>query len=103
METTTRFKSNYKAEEVTFFRKANKATYPWLSIPNSEPKLNSSQKHLQLIFDNKLTKWHKNGKIHQANKDVGLSCKIATILPHTSLLTIYNSFIKPLLDYEHVI
>ena len=36
-------------------------------------------------------------------KSVGLLQKLQTILPRASLLTIYKSFIRPLLDYADVI
>ena len=36
-------------------------------------------------------------------KSVGLLQKLETILPRASLLTIYKSFIRPLLDYADVI
>ena len=60
--------------------------------------------HLELTLDSKLSfNEHINDKIHQANKGVGLLRKLQTILPRNSLLTIYKSFIRPLLDYADVI
>ena len=44
-----------------------------------------------------------NDKIYQANKGVGLLRKLQIILPRESLLTIYKSLIRPLLDYADVI
>ena len=71
---------------------------------NPEIKLSSNQKHLGLTLDNKLSfNEHINDKIHQANKAVGLLRKLQTFLPCNILLTIYKSFIRPLLDYADVI
>ena len=64
----------------------------------------SNQKHLGLTLDSKLSFSEQlNNKIHQANKSAGLFRKLQTILPRNSLLTIYKSFIRPLLDYADVI
>ena len=87
-----------QAQKIIFSRKKNATTHPPLFFNNSEIKLNSNQKHLGLTLDSKLSfSKHINDKIHQANKDVGL------LLPHNSLLTIYKSFIRPLLDYADMI
>ena len=92
------------AQEIIFSRKKNAATYPLIFFNNSEIKLSSNQKHLRLTLDSKLSfNEHINDKIHQANKGVGLLRKLQTILPRNSLLTIYKSFIRPLLDYADVI
>ena len=46
---------------------------------------------------------HINEKINKANKGIGVICKLNKILPHSALLTIYCSFIRPHLDYGDVI
>ena len=93
-----------QAQEIIFSRKKNATTHPPLFFNNSEIKLSSNQKHLGLALDRKLSfNEHINDKIHQANKGVGLLQKLETILPRNSLLTIYKSFIRPLLDYADVI
>ena len=57
---------------------------------------------MTLTLDSKLSfNEHINDKI--GNKDVGLLRKLQAILPRNSLLTIYKSFIRPLLDYADVI
>ena len=57
-----------------------------------------------LILDSTLSlNEHVNDKSHLANKDVGLLRKLQTILPRTSLLGIYKSFIRPLLDFAGAI
>ena len=95
-----------QAHEIIFSRKKNATTHPPLFFNNSEIKLSSNQKHLGLTLDSKLSfNEHINDKIYQVNKNkgVGLLRKLQTILPRNSLLTIYKSFIRPLLDYADVI
>ena len=93
-----------QAQETIFSRKKNATTHPPLFFNNSEIKLSSNQKHLGLTIDGKLSfSEHINDKINQANKGVGLLRKLQTILPSNSLLTIFKSFISPLLDYADVI
>ena len=93
-----------QAQEIIFSRKKNATTHPPLFFNNSEIKLSSNQKHLGLTLDSKLSfNEHINDKIHQANKGVGLLRKLQIILPRDSLLTIYKSLIRPLLDYADVI
>ena len=93
-----------QAQEIIFSRKKNATTNPPLFFNNSEIKLSSNQKHLGLTLDSKLSfNEHINDKIHQANKAVSLLRKLETILPRNSILTIYKSFIRPLLDYADVI
>ena len=93
-----------QAQEIIFSRKKNAATHSPLFFINSEIKLRLNQKHLDLTLDSKLSFNEQiNDKIHQANKGVGLLRKLQTILPRNSLLTIYKSFKRPLLDYADVI
>ena len=88
-----------QAQEIIFSRKKNATTHPPLFFNNSEIKFSSNQKYLGLTLDSKLSfNKHINDKIHQANKGLGLLRKLQTILPRNSLLTIYKSFIRPLLD-----
>ena len=94
-----------QVQEIIFSRKKNATAHPpFFFSNNSEIKLSLNQKHLGLTLDSKLSfNEHINDKIHQANKGVGLLRKLQTILPRNSLLTIYKSFIKPLLYYADVI
>ena len=93
-----------QAQEIIFSRKRNATTHPPLFSNNSEILLGSNQKHLGLTLDSKLSfNEHINDKIHQVNKGVGLLRKLQTILSCNSLLTIYKSFIRPLLDYADAI
>ena len=91
-----------QAKEIIFSRKENATAHPPLFFINSE--LISNQKHLGLALDSKSTfNEHINDKIHQANKGVSLLRKFQKILRRNSLLVIYKSFIRPLLDYADVI
>ena len=93
-----------QAQGIIFSRKKNASLHPPLFFNNSEIKLSSNQKHLGLTLESKLSfNEDINDKIHQANKGVGLLRKLQTFLPRNSLLAIYKSFIRPLLDYADVI
>ena len=93
-----------QAQEIIFSRKKNATTHPPLFFNNSEIKLSSNQKHVGFTLDSKLSlNEHINDKTNQANKGVGLLRKLQTILPRISLLTIYKTFIRPLLHYADVI
>ena len=46
---------------------------------------------------------HLNEKISKANKSIGLIRRLYSYLPRKSLLVIYKSFIRPLLDYGDII
>ena len=60
------------------------------------------QKHLGLLLDSKLLNFfgHINEKIKKATKGVNLIRKMNLLLPRSSLLTIYKSFVRPHLDYD---
>ena len=93
-----------QAQEIILSRKKTATMHPPLFFKNSEINLSSNQKHLEVTLDGKLSfNEHINDKIHQANKGVGLFRRQQTFLPCTSLLTIYKSFIRLLLDYAYVI
>ena len=93
-----------QAQEIILSRKKTATMHPPLFLKNSEINLSSNQKHLEATLDSKLSfNEHINDKIRQANKGVGLFRRQQTFLPCASLLTIYKSFIRPLLDYAYVI
>ena len=90
-----------QAQEVIFSRKQSN---PSLFFNNSAIKVSSNQKHLGLTLDSKLSfNNHINDKIHQANKGVDLLRKPQTILPRTTILAIYKSFIRAFLDHAGVV
>ena len=60
----------------------------------------SSQKHLGMILDEHLNfNEHISIKLSNARKGVGILRKLYNVIPRSSLLTIYKSFIRPHLDY----
>ena len=57
------------------------------------------QKHLGLFLDSKLNfSGHINEKIKKFTKSINVIRKMKLSLPRSSLLTIYNSFVRPHLD-----
>ena len=81
---------------VIFSQKINNAYHPPLLFNNSTVQQISCQKHLGIHL-------HINEKINNANKGIGISCKLTNILPRPTLLAIYHSFIRPHFDYDDVI
>ena len=64
----------------------------------------ASQKHLGLILGEKLTfDDHITSKFTTVNKLTSTLRKLYHYMPHNSLVTIYQSFIRPHLDYADVI
>ena len=56
------------------------------------------------MLDHKVTfQYHVNEKIKKVMKEIGLFRKLQPVLPRTSLLTIYKSFIRPHMDYGDVV
>ena len=89
-----------QAQEVIFFRKTNKISYPTTAFNTVPVARTSCQKHLGLYLDEKLNfSQHINIKISKANKGTRIIKKLSHILPRKSLVTIYKSFIRPHLDY----
>ena len=91
-------------KEVVFSKKIKKDIHPTLSFNNIPIHKCSSEKHLGLILDEKLNyKKHIDEKINKARKIVGTIKRLSSILPRSSLITIYKSFVRPHLDYGDVI
>ena len=63
-----------------------------------------TQKHLGKYLDTKLDfQEHLKNIFSKVNKIIGLLRKLYHILPRLPLFTIYNSFIRPHLDYGDII
>ena len=87
-----------------FSKKANRINHPPISFNNASIKICSSEKHLGMILDEKLSfKQHLHEKISKAMTVVGTIKKLNSVLSRFSLLTIYKSFARPYLDYGDVI
>ena len=98
---TDRYK---QAQEVIFSRKTSIQSHPVLSFDNSPVTKTTHHKHLGLILDEKLNfKEHLKEKMSKAYKGIAALRKLQNIIPRNSLLTIYKSFIRPLLDYGDII
>ena len=94
------------AKEVIFSKKKKKFLVLMLTyfLTISLIEQDTTQKHLRLRLNNKLTsQYHVNKKIKKAMKEISLLQKIQSILTRTSLLTVYKSFIRPQLDYGDVV
>ena len=87
-----------------FNRKINKINHPPLYFNQNLVKLSSTHKHLGTILDTRLDFNLKLKNVqNKVNKTIGFLRKLQNILPRTSLITIFKSFIRPLLDYEDII
>ena len=93
-----------QAQEVIFSRKRKDIIHPNLIFNNSVVNKVPCQKHLGLLLDHKLD-FNDHLKVISAkfSKGVGLLRKLNHILPRSSLLTIYKSFIRPHLDFGDIV
>ena len=57
-----------------------------------------------MVLDTRLDfNLHLKNEQNKVNKTIGLFCKLQKTLPRTSLVSIFKSFIQPLLDYGDII
>ena len=95
---------NKQAQQVILSRRLKKVCHPPLRFNNNNVSQVSSQKHLRLILDNRLTiDEHLPNVSNKISKTIGLLQKLQNILPRPALLTIYKCFIRPHLDYGDII
>ena len=95
---------NKQATEVLFSRKVNSDDHSKLTFKGNQVQRCSFQKHSGLIVDNKLDfNKHLDEKINKCNKIIGMMKKLSTSVSTQSLLTIYESFVRPILDYGGII
>ena len=96
--------ANKQAEEVIFSRKLKTFCHPSLRFNNNNVSQTSSQKHLGLTLDNRLTfDEHLTNVSIKISKTIGLLRNLQNILPRPALLTTYKCFIRPHLDYGDII
>ena len=94
---------NKQAQEVVFSRKQYKPKHPQILFNSTPAAYYSSQKHLRIILDEKLSFInHINVKIEKAGIGIDV-VKSLNVLPRQALLTIYKSFSRAHLDYGDVI
>ena len=92
------------AQEVLFSRKKKTQSHPEVSLNNIPVECSSYQKHLGLILDEKLYfKQHIDNAVSKINKGIAVIKKLRYSLPRKSLITIYNAFFRPLIDYGDII
>ena len=95
---------NKQATVVLFSRKVSSDDHTKLTFNGNQVQQCLSQKHLGLFLDNKLN-FNKNldEKINKRNKIIRMMKKPTTLVSRQSLLTIYKSFARPILDYGDII
>ena len=95
---------NKPAQEELFSRKTKVQNYPTMSINNIQVERASYQKHLGLIFYEKLNfKQHIDSDTSKVNKGIAGTKKLRSTLPRKSLIKIYKAFLRRLIDYGHII
>ena len=93
-----------QAKEVCFSHKSDNVPYKSLTFNNNKIQSAPAQKHLGLILDSKLDfNQHKDDKKNKCNKIIGTMRRLSMTLSRKSLLTIYNSFVRPILEYADII
>ena len=93
-----------QAIRICFSHKREKKNYPSLVFNDTKVQLATSQKHLGLILDSRLDfNEHVDYKINKSNKIVGIMKRLSLTRSRKSLLTIYKSFVRPILDYADII
>ena len=81
----------------------SQTTHPTLSFNRSVVQ-SVTQNHLGILLDTKLDlQGHLKSIINKRNKTIGLLRKLHNTLPRLPLLTIYESFIRPHVDYGDII
>ena len=88
-----------QAQVVIFCRKVKVTAHPQLVFNNNLVHKTATQKHLGTFLDFELNfQEHFENILNKVNKTIGLLQKLQNALPRSSLLTIYKSFIRPLLS-----
>ena len=95
---------NKQAQEVIFSRKINKIHHPPLYFNQNLVKSSSTHKHLGMLLDTRLDfNLHLKNVQNKVKKTIALLRQLQNTIPRTSLITIFNSFIRPLFDYGDII
>ena len=92
------------AQEVIFSRKKQVQIHPTINLNNVEVERAPYQKHLNIILDEKLNFiQHIDSAISKINKGITVIKKLRCSLPYKSLITLYKTFLRPLIDYGDII
>ena len=95
---------NKQVQEVTFTRKSKNICHPPLIFDKSNVFQSTSQKHLSLILDNRLSfEEYLTAIGAKASRTIALLRKLQHILPRQALIILYKSFIRVYLDYGDIL
>ena len=95
---------NKQALEVIFSRKVKKTSHPLLNFNNKYVKQVQFQKHLGVYLEDKLGfREHLRNTFKKLNRIISLLRKLRHNLPTVPLVTIYNFFLRPHLDYGDIL
>ena len=95
---------NKQALEILFSKKHEKDNYPPLNFNGDNAQTAIGRKHLSLVLDSKVDfTQHISNKINNCNKIIGIMKKLFPFLSRKTLLTIYESFVRPNLDCADII
>ena len=95
---------NKQAQEVIFTRKSKNMRHPPLIFNKSKVFQSTTQKHLGLILDNRLSfQEYLTAMGAKVSRSIALLRKLQHGLPRQVLITIYKSFIRPYLDYGDIL
>ena len=93
-----------QAKDVIFSKKTKQEYHPTLTCNINNVSQTSSQKHLAVVLNNRLSfEDHLEMILNKVNKTMGLFCRLQNILQTTARLTIYKTLIRPHLDYCDII
>ena len=92
------------AQEVLLSRKKQVQIHPTITLNNIQVERGPYHKYLVLILDETLNfKQNIVSAISKVNKGISIIKTLRYSLPRKSLITIYRSFLKPLIDYGDII
>ena len=75
-----------------------------LTFNNSIVYLAMSQRHLGIIFDNRLSiEQHQRLVFNKIDRTIGLLHKVECLIPRSAFINIYKTFVQPHLDYGDII
>ena len=90
--------------EVCVLQKRDNVPHKPLTFNNNKIQFAPAPKNLGLILDSKLDfNQHIDDKINKCNKIIGIMRRLSMTVSRKSLLRIYKSFVRPLLDYADII
>ena len=95
---------NKQAQEVIFSRKTKKINHPPQIFSKSTVSQTTSQRHLCVILDASLNfDEHLISDQSKTKKTIGLIRKLQNTLRRQALITIYEAFVRPHLDYGDIL